>query len=166
MSWIVRTSTVIGQISGQVMRQNVVQGRSFEQKLDATIRRYQNRTIDTAAVIDELIALAQDLRAARRRGEKLGLTEEELAFYDALANNESAVEVMGDKQLAFIAHELLKLIRKNVTIDWAVKQSARARIRVLVRHLLRQHGYPPDMQDAATALVLEQAERIAADWSS
>jgi type I restriction enzyme R subunit len=95
----------------------------------------------------------------------VGLTEEELAFYDALAANESAIEVMGDKQLAFIAHELMKMIRQNVTIDWTQKQSARAKIRVMVKRILKQYGYPPDMQEAAADTVLEQAELIAADWA-
>ena len=104
------------------------------------------------------------MKETQRRGDKLGLTGEELAFYDALAENESAVEVTGDKQLAFIAHELVKMIRQNVTIDWTVKQSARARLRVMVRRILKRYGYPPDMQEAATNTVLEQAELIAADW--
>jgi type I restriction enzyme R subunit len=108
--------------------------------------------------------MAREMRKAVSRGEKLGITEEELAFYDALAENESAVEVMGDKQLAFIAHELMKMIQQNVTIDWTVKQSARAHIRVMVRRILRKYGYPPDMQEKATETVLQQAELIAADW--
>jgi type I restriction enzyme R subunit len=145
-------------------RTNTVQARSFEALLEATIIRYQNRTIDTAQVITELIALAQQMREANRRGEQLGLSEEELAFYDALATNQSAVDVMGDEQLAFIAHELMKVIRKSVTIDWTVKQSARAKIRLLVKKILRRYGYPPDLQAAATQTVLEQAELIAADW--
>ena len=132
--------------------------------LDDAIRRYTNRTIDAAEVILELIGLAKDLREAGKRGETLGLTDEELAFYDALAQNESAVDVMGDAALAFIARELVREVRKNVTIDWTVRQSARARIRVLVKRILRQHGYPPDLQAAATDTVLEQAETFAAAW--
>ena len=104
------------------------------------------------------------MREASRRGQSLGLTEEELPFYDALAENGSAVEAMGDKQLAFIAHELMKMVHNNVTIDWAVKQSARAKIRVMVKRILRKYGYPPDMQENATDTVLEQAELIAKDW--
>jgi type I restriction enzyme R subunit len=130
-------------------RRNVVQARSFEEMLEMTIKRYQNRTIDTAEVIEQLRQLALDMRAANKRGEKLGLTEEELAFYDALAANESAV----------------KMIRQNVTIDWTQKQSARAKIRVMVKRILKQYGYPPDMQEAAADTVLEQAELIAADWA-
>jgi type I restriction enzyme R subunit len=115
-------------------------------------------------VITELIDIAKEIRDARYRGEELGLSEDEMAFYDALAENESAREVMGDKQLAVIALELLRAVRANVTIDWAVKQGARAKIRVLVKRILRQYGYPPDLQDAATDLVLEQAELIAREW--
>src|SRR5690606_669992 len=110
-------------------RKNAVQARSFEAMLDDTIRRYQNRTIDAAEVITELIGLARDMREASRRGEDLGLSDEELAFYDALAENRSAVEVMGEKELAVIAVELVKQVRRNVTIDWTVKQAARARMR-------------------------------------
>lgn len=145
-------------------RTNTVQAKSFEKRLEDTILRYQNRSIDTAEVITELIDMAQQMREANKRGEALGLTEEELAFYDALADNESAVEAMDDKQLAFIAHELMKMVHNNVTIDWTVKQSARAKIRVMVKRILRKYGYPPDMQEKATETVLEQAELLAADW--
>jgi type I restriction enzyme R subunit len=105
------------------------------------------------------------MREARKRGDELGLSEEELAFYDALANNQSAVEVMGDEQLAFIAKELIQAVRKNVSIDWTLRQSARARIRVVVKRILRRYGYPPDLQEAATRTVLEQAELLAAEWA-
>ena len=145
-------------------RRNVVQARSFADMLDKTIRRYQNRTIDAAQVISELIDIAKEVRDATARGAELGLSEDEMAFYDALAENESARAVLGDKQLAVIAFELLKVVRANVTIDWSVKQGARAKIRVLVKRILRQFGYPPDLQDAATDLVLEQAELLAAEW--
>ncbi|MFC1959998.1 type I restriction endonuclease subunit R [Chloroflexota bacterium] len=145
-------------------RKNAVQARSFEQMLEQTILRYQNRTIDTAEVITELIDLAKDMQQANQRGDELGLTDDELAFYDALADNESAIDVLGDEQLAFIAHELVKAVRKNVSIDWTVKQSARAKIRVIVKRILRKYGYPPDLQEMATNTVLEQAELLAADW--
>jgi len=145
-------------------RTNVVQARSFTALLEDALKRYTNRTIDAAEVIQELIRLAQEMREASRRGEQLGLTEEELAFYDALADNASAVEVMGDQQLAVIAAELVREVRKNVTIDWTVRQSARARMRVLVKRILRRYGYPPDLQAQATRTVLEQAERLAAAW--
>ncbi len=145
---------------------NVVQARSFAELLEQTIYRYQNRTIDAAQVIADLIELAKDVRDAGQRGETLGLNDDELAFYDALAKNQSAVEVMGDKQIAVIALKLVKSVRANVTIDWTVKESARAKMRILVKRILRKYGYPPDLQDAATKLVLEQAELLAAQWSS
>jgi type I restriction enzyme R subunit len=150
----------------QVQRgKNVVQARSFEELLQRSIKRYQNRAINAAEVITELIDLAREMRAAQQRGEELGLTEEEIAFYDALAANESAVEVMGNKELAFIAHELVKTVRQNVSIDWTVKKSARAKIRIAVKRILRRHGYPPDLQAEATKTVLEQAELFASSWA-
>ena len=144
---------------------NVVQARSFADLLEKTIRRYQNRTIDAAEVITELIELARDIRDASKRGEHLGLNEDETAFYDALSDNRSAVDVMGDQQLAVIALDLVNSVRTNVTIDWTVKQGARAKLRVLVKRILRRYGYPPDLQEAATDLVLEQAELLAAQWA-
>jgi len=146
-------------------RRNIVQARSFADMLEKTIRRYQNRTIDGVEVITELIDIAKEMRDAAQRGEDLGLSEDELAFYDALAENKSARDVMGDQNLAVIALELLNAVRANVTIDWSVKQGARAKIRVIVKRILRQYGYPPDLQDSATNLVLQQAERIAAEWA-
>jgi type I restriction enzyme R subunit len=146
-------------------RTNVVQARSFAEMLEASVRRYQNRTVDAADVISELISLAKDMREAGKRGDEMGLTDAELAFYDALAQNQSAIEVMGTKDLAVIAIELVKQVRRNVTIDWTVKQTARAKMRVLVKRILRQYGYPPDLQDAATQTVLEQAELLAAEWA-
>lgn len=144
---------------------NVVQARLFSDLLESTIRRYQNRTIDAAEVITELIDLAKDIRAANERGEALGLSDDELAFYDALAHNDSAVNVMGDQQLAVIALELVKSVRANVTIDWTVKQSARAKIRIMIKRILRRYGYPPDLQEAAADLVLEQAELLTSQWA-
>jgi type I restriction enzyme R subunit len=117
-------------------------------------------------VLQELIRLAQDIRAARARGEEQGLTEEEIAFYDALAENESAVQVMGDERLRVIAHELLMNLRENVTVDWAHRESARARMRVLVKRILRKYGYPPDLQDAAVQTVLQQVEALSALWQA
>jgi type I restriction enzyme, R subunit len=145
-------------------RQNVVQARSFAGLLEAAIRRYQNRAIESAQVIEELIALAQEMRLANKRRERLGLSADELAFYDALADNQSAVQVMGDQQLAFIAHELLRTVHTNVTIDWTLKESVRAHLRVLVRRILRKHGYPPYLQEQATQTVIQQAELLAANW--
>jgi len=147
------------------LRKNAVQARSFADLLDKTILRYQNRSIDAAQVIAELIGIAKEIRASNQRGEELGLSEEELAFYDALAVNGSAKQIMGDRQLAVIAVELVQQVRSNVTIDWTVKQSARAKIRVLVKRILRKYGYPPDLQEKATDLVLEQAELLAAGWT-
>ncbi|MDX1414283.1 MAG: type I restriction endonuclease subunit R [Candidatus Promineifilaceae bacterium] len=143
---------------------NAVQARGFEELLSQTLQRYERRALTTTEVVVELIAIAKEMREAAKRGDELGLSAEELAFYDALAENESAVEVMGDERLAFIAHELMKMIRQNVTIDWTVKQSARAKIRVMARRILRKYGYPPDMREKATETVLQQAELIAADW--
>lgn len=145
---------------------NAVQGRSFADMLEKTIRRYQNRTIDAAQVVTELIDIAREIRESNQRGAELGLNEEEMAFYDALAANDSAVDVMGDTQLAVIALELVKSVRVNVSIDWTVKQGARAKIRVMVKRILRKFGYPPDLQEAATDLVLEQAELLAAQWTN
>ena len=146
-------------------RKNIVQARSFSEMLENSIRRYQNRAIETAQVIEELIALAKDLREADARGEKLGLTEDEIAFYDALEVNDSAVKVLGDETLRIIAQELLRAVRNNVTIDWTVRENVRAQMRVMVKRILRKYGYPPDKQARATELVLEQAEVICRDWA-
>jgi len=143
----------------------LIQSRSFSQMLEAAIRKYQNRAIEAAAVIEELIQLAKEMRDAESRGKKLGLTDEEVAFYDALGTNESAVQAMGDVNLRFIAQELLKTIRENVTIDWTVKESARAKLRVIVKRILRKHGYPPDLQEKATQIVLQQAELLCSEWA-
>jgi type I restriction enzyme R subunit len=147
-------------------RRNVVQARSFAELLEQAIRKYQNRAIETAQVIEELIGLAKDMRAASARGEQLGLSEDELAFYDALETNDSAVKVLGEPTLRAIARELVATVRKNVTIDWTLRENVRAHIRVLVRRILRKHGYPPDKQEKATQTVLEQAEVLAAGWAA
>jgi type I restriction enzyme R subunit len=145
-------------------RRNLVQSRSFAEMLESTIRRYQARTIEAAQVIIELIALAKEIKEADKRGEELGLSEEEKAFYDALAANESAREVMGDEKLSVIAREVLNIVRNNVTIDWTVRESVRANLRRLVKRVLRKYGYPPDMQEAATLTVIKQAELWAEGW--
>ncbi|TAK43991.1 MAG: type I restriction endonuclease subunit R [Betaproteobacteria bacterium] len=147
-------------------RKNVVQARSFAEMLEQTIRRYQNRAIEAAQVIEELIALAKDMREANARGETLGLSEDELAFYDALETNDSAVKVLGDKTLRTIARELVETVRKNVTIDWTMRENVRAQLRVLVKRILRKYGYPPDKQEKATQTVLEQAALLSADWAT
>jgi type I restriction enzyme R subunit len=138
-------------------RKNVVEARSFADMLEQSIRRYQNRAIESAAVIEELIKLAKDMREADKRGEELGLSEAELAFYDALSVNDSAVQVLGDEELRGIAQELVVAVRKNVTIDWTIRENVRAQLRVIVKRILRKHGYPPDKQESATQTVLEQA---------
>jgi type I restriction enzyme R subunit len=146
-------------------RHNLVQSRSFAEMLEKAIRRYQSRAIETAQVIDELIELAKQMRAAEARGETLGLSLEELAFYDALEVNDSAVKVLGDDALRVIARELVESVRKNVTIDWTAKESVRAKLRVLVKRILRRHGYPPDKQESATSTVLEQAALLSEHWA-
>ena len=148
----------------QASNKNVVQARSFAEMLEQTLRRYQNRAIETAQVIEELIQLVKDIREAGARGERLGLSEDELAFYDALETNDSAVQVMGDEVLRDIARELVETVRKNVTIDWTMRENVRAQLRVLVRRILRRHGYPPDKQEKATQMVLEQAEVLSEGW--
>ena len=147
-------------------RKNIVQARSFAELLGAAIRRYQNRAIETAQVIEELIRLARDMREATRRGEELGLTEDEVAFYDALEVNDSAVSVLGDETLRLIAQELVKSVRNSITIDWTVRENVRAQMRVIIKRILRKYGYPPDKQARATELVLEQAEVLCQDWST
>jgi type I restriction enzyme R subunit len=128
--------------------------------LERAVRAYQNRAIETAQVIEELIQLAKDMKAAEARGEELGLTDQELAFYDALEVNDSAVKVLGDETLRTIARELVDIVRGNVTVDWMVKESVRAKLRTVVKRILRRHGYPPDKQERATLTVLEQAELL------
>ncbi len=155
-------------LNGQIRshsRANVVQTRTFSERLEAAVARYHSNAITTAQVIQELIDLAKDIRAARQRGEEEGLSDEEIAFYDALAENESAVEVMGDQQLRVIAHELLAHLKQSVTVDWAQREAARARMRVLVKRILRKYGYPPDLQDAAVQTVLQQAEVLSERWT-
>jgi type I restriction enzyme R subunit len=145
---------------------NVVQGRSFADLLEASLRRYQNRAIETTKVIEELIQLAKDMRAANARGEALKLSEDELAFYDALEVNDSAVKVLGEPTLAGIARELVATVKKNVTIDWTLRENVRAQLRVIVKRILRKYGYPPDKQEKATQLVLEQAALLSTDWAA
>ena len=147
-------------------RKNVVMARSFAEMLEEAIRRYQNRGIETAEVIEELIRLAKEMREADRRGERLGLSEDEVAFYDALETNDSAVKVLGDKTLKTIARELVTAVRKNVTIDWMVRENVRAGLRVIVKRILRKYGYPPDKQEKATQTVLEQAEVLSQEWAA
>ena len=154
-----------GEVSTR-RRKNVVQARSFSEMLEQTLRRYQNRAIEAAQVIEELIDLARHMREANERGEALGLSEDELAFYDALETNDSAVQVLGDETLRAIARELVETVRRNVAIDWTLRENVRAHLRVLVRRILRRHGYPPDKQEKATQTVLEQAEVLSEGWAA
>src|SRR5262249_4582013 len=147
-------------------KRNVVQARSFSEMLEMSLRRYQNRAIETAKVIEELIQLAKDMREAERRGEALGLNQDEVAFYDALETNDSAVKVLGNEALRTIARELVATVRANVTIDWTVRENVRAQLRVLVKRILRKYGYPPDLQEKATQTVLEQAEVVCDGWAT
>ena len=153
-----------GEISAR-RQKNIVQARSFAEMLEQTLHRYQNRAIEATQVIEELLQLARELREAGARGEKLGLGEDELAFYDALETNDSAVKVLGDEILRTIARELVETVRNNVTIDWTLRENVRAHLRRLVKRILRKHGYPPDKQEKATQTVLEQAEVLSAGWA-
>ena len=147
-------------------RKNVVQARSFAEMLDLALRRYQNRSVAAAQVIEELIELARTMRDADARGDELGLSEDELAFYDALEANDSAVQVLGDETLSVIARELFRTVRANVTIDWTLRENVRANLRRLVKRVLRKYGYPPDKQESATKTVIEQAEVLSAGWAA
>jgi type I restriction enzyme R subunit len=133
--------------------------------LENAIKKYQNRALETAQIIEELIGLAKDMREAGRRGEELGLNEDEVAFYDALEVNDSAVAVLGDQTLRLIAQELVMAVKNSVTIDWTVRENVRAQMRVIIKRILRKHGYPPDKQARATELVLEQAEVLSRAWT-
>jgi len=156
-------------LTGQIRmgrRKNIVQARSFAAMLEQALRRYQNRAVEAAQVIEELIQLAKDMRAAAGRGEALGLSDDELAFYDALETNDSAVQVLGDETLRTIARELVATVRQNVTIDWMVRENVRAHLPVLVKRILRRYGYPPDKQEKATLTVLEQAAVLSEGWAA
>ncbi|MFP1630552.1 type I restriction endonuclease subunit R [Zhengella sp. ZM62] len=148
-----------GEIKSR-LQTNVVESRAFSKRLEEAVARYHSNAISAVEMINELIALAKDLQAARKRGEETGLSGEEVAFYDALAQNESAIEVLGDDKLRLIAHELLEQLRQNATVDWHKRESARARMRVLVKRVLKKYGYPPDLSEEAVKLVLEQAEAL------
>ena len=147
-------------------RKNVVQARSFAGMLEQTIRRYQTRAVEAAQVIEELIGLAREMREASARGDVLGLSDDELAFYDALGVNDSTVQVLGDQTLRDIARELVETVRSNVTIDWTLRENVRANLRRLVKRVLRKHGYPPDKQESATQTVLEQAAVLSTGWAT
>jgi len=144
---------------------NVVQKKKFSELLSGVITRYQNRSIETAQVMEELVEMAKKFREAASRGEELGLSEDEIRFYDALATNESAVLELTDETLKQIAHELTENLRKNITVDWSKRESVRASLRLMVRRILRKYKYPPDMADTAVELVLQQAEALGQEWS-
>ncbi|QQE74732.1 type I restriction endonuclease subunit R [Brevibacillus composti] len=144
-----------------VSRTSLVQSRKFSEMLEEAVRKYNNRTIETTQIIEELIQMAKDMNAAMKRGEDLGLIKEELAFYDALSSNESAKELMGDIMLKQIAHELTLAIKKNIKVDWTLRENVRAQMRVTVKKLLKKYGYPPDLEQMAIDLVLQQAELMA-----
>ena len=145
-------------------KRNLVQSQVFSEKLKKTLNSYHNRAISTMQVIEELIKLAKDLDAATKAGKEMGLTDDEKAFYDALAANDSAVTAMGDDKLKLIAAELISQVKKSVTIDWTLRESARAKIKVMVKRILNKHGYPPDLQEEAVKTVLAQAELLCAEW--
>jgi len=147
-------------------RSNVVETRKFSERLEQAIAKYHTNAISTVEVLQELIDLAHEIRAARRRGEEEGLSQDEIAFYDALAENESAIAMMGNDELKVIAFELLTKLKSNISVDWAHRESARARMRMLVKRILRKRGYPPDLQNSAVQRVLQQAEAFASDWAS
>jgi type I restriction enzyme R subunit len=147
-------------------RTNVVQARSFAEMIERTILQYRNRAIEAAAVLEHLIEIAREMRVAAARGEELGLTEDEVAFYDALGVNDSAVAILGDEALREIARELVETVRRNVTIDWTVRENVRANLRVLIKRVLSRRGYPPDKQERAVQQVIEQAEVLSQAWAA
>jgi type I restriction enzyme R subunit len=144
---------------------NVVQNKKFSDLLADVIKRYQNRSIETAQVIEELIEMAKKFKEAANRNESLGLTDDEIRFYDALANNESAVRELSDETLKLIAHELTENLRQNVSVDWSQRESVRAKLRLMVKRILRKYKYPPDQQEDAIQTVLQQAESLSVEWS-
>jgi type I restriction enzyme R subunit len=146
-------------------KHNIVQSRSLMEMLESSIKRYQNNLITAAEIIQEMIDLAKEIKEADKRGEKMGLSRDELAFYDAVANNQSAKDLLGDEILLKLARVLVERVRANATIDWTVKESVKKKLKVIVKRTLRQYGYPPDMQKLATEIVLQQAEALAEFWS-
>jgi type I restriction enzyme, R subunit len=161
---------VLAKLLGDAIKarsqRNVVEARSFREMLERAIVAYQNRSLETAQIIEQLVELAREMRAAHRRGEELGLTDDELAFYDALEVNDSAVKVLGDETLRTIARELVQTVKRNVTIDWTVRESVWAKLRTVVKRLLRKYGYPPDKEEKATQTVIEQAEVLSREWAA
>ena len=153
------------EIRGRMSR-NVVQEKAYTDRLIETLRRYHNRSIETAQVIEEMIEMAKDLQERLKQNEELGLNPDELAFYEALANNESAVRELGDDNLKKLAAELTEKLRSSTTVDWHVRESVRAKLRNLIRRLLRRYKYPPDEAKEAVELVMKQAEALAESWTT
>jgi type I restriction enzyme R subunit len=145
-------------------KRNLTMSKTLMDMLDSAIKRYQNNLLTTSEIIEELIRIAREVNSADKRGNDMGLSEDELAFYDALETNDSAVGVLGDEQLRKIAREIAESVKRNATIDWTIKESVRAKIMVIVRRILNKHGYPPDKQPAAIELVMKQAENLADAW--
>ncbi len=147
-------------------RRNIIKSRKFSEMLDEALKKYKNRSIDSAQIVKELVDLARKVREEKSEGKNLNLTREEEAFYDALADNDSARGILGDKVLAEIAKEVTRLIKQNVSVDWEIRESVQAKLKVMIKRLLREYGYPPDKEKMATELVLKQAEGFAEDWSN
>jgi len=147
-------------------KKNFIKSKKLSDMLDAAIKKYQNNLLTAAQVIEELIKIAKEIKASDERGEDLGLTEDEIAFYDALAENGSAKKVLGDDTLRELARILVQKVKANTTIDWTIRESVRAKLRIIVKRILRQYGYPPDKQKLATENILKQAELFADEWSS
>ncbi len=145
-------------------KKNLIEARRFSEMLDDTMKRYRGRLVEAAQVIEELISLAKDIKHAQEKGEQLGLNDDEVAFYDVLSINKSAIEVLGDEQLRVIARELVETVKRNTAIDWTVKESVRAKMRLAVKKILKKYGYPPDLQEAATNTVLQQAALLSEEW--
>ncbi len=146
-------------------KKNLIEARRFSEMLDDTMKRYRGRLVEAAQVIEELISLAKDIKHAQEKGEKLGLNDDEVAFYDVLSTNQSAIEVIGDEQLRVIARELVETVKRNTAIDWTVKESVRAKMRLAVKRILKKYGYPPDLQEVATNTVLQQAALLSEEWT-
>ena len=153
-----------GQIKTRFAK-NVSKVKQFSEMLRDVIKRYQNRAIETAQVIEELIEMAKKFREAVKHGEATGLTPDELLFYDALADNESAVRELGDETLKKIAQELTESLRKNITVDWSQRESIRAKLRIMVKRILRKYKYPPDQTEGAVEFVLQQAQELGEAWA-
>jgi type I restriction enzyme R subunit len=147
-------------------KKNLIQSKKFSEMLENAIKKYQNNLLTTAQVIEELIRLAKEIRDSDKRGEQFNLTDNELAFYDALANNQSARDVLGDEKLRDLARVLVQRVKSNTSIDWTIKESVRSKLKVIVKRLLREYGYPPDLEKLATENVLKQAELLADEWAA